>query len=1081
MRRSGYVLVVCCLVWVQECTSTELFGKQPKAIGVSPTGRVERPAGGQPPGAAPGNTPTAGQPATGQPTPDAGAKPATGDQPAVPAVKPLTREERPKRPPNPAELKARPDAEGKVRFNFQGQPWLDVLEWLAQISHLSLDWQEMPGDHLNLATQRSYTVAEARDLINRHLLDRGYTMLRNGEVLTVANVKKLDPGMVPRVRPEDLKAREPHEFVKVSFALDWMIADQAVEELKPMLSQNGKLTALRTTNRVEAMDSVTNLREILEVLQDEQSRDGQEQLVKEFRLEHVRAVDVDAMLRDLLGMQKVGGGGRGGGGGGGDGHAQQQMMQMQQQMMQQMQQIAQQGGGGGGRPAGAGGGGGEKKVFLVVNSRRNSILAQAPADKMAVITQAVKTLDVDTGEGGNMLEALNNTKIYRLAAIDPEPFVKVLGELGNLDPRTQIKVDRENQAIIVSGPLADHYIITELLKKLDGTDRRFEVIRLRRLEAEYVAGTIELMMGGGEKKKDDNPYMGWRYGFEMGGSQKKETKKFKVSADTENNRLLLWINDIELKEIHFLLEKLGEIPPREGNPDTLRVFDMGSPEEAEKFLEKLRQLQPDLVPAESTVRRKRPPAVDSPKSDPEARRTPRPATTPQPARKQAAAPRRPGQSGRILQGGKPVPQVTFARLQGPPVKDQDEAAVPPPKSLPDPESPNPESLHSEIFKRRLRRAIEEFQTIMPTFAPENPGDSTTEAAEPEPESPVVEEPVMEEPVRQSPPPRARKLQSTDPVQITVTEDGRLVISSANTQALDILEETIGRMAPPRRDFKIFHIKNRNTWVYGVVLNLEEYFGTEEKKKDRPNYDWYYGYYNSNSSKDTAPRTLSKKRLPKFISDADSRTILVTGADPEQLRTIQELIEVYDRPEEGNAKALRLNRVFQLKYSKARVIADAVKEVYRDLLSDNDPALQQQQNGKDQKPVSSERSYTYIYGAESNEKGKEPEAPIKFKGLLSLGVDEISNTIIVSSQEGLLENIGQMIMALDDAARPAQTTIQVLRVDRSIEASGLQSRLAKILTRPQPQQPQQGRGNPNQPNQGQPQNQAVQQGEAAAAE
>ena len=39
---------------------------------------------------------------------------------------------------------------------------------------------------------------------------------------------------------------------------------------------------MRTTNRVEAMDSVTNLREIFEVLQDEQSRDGQEQLVKEF-------------------------------------------------------------------------------------------------------------------------------------------------------------------------------------------------------------------------------------------------------------------------------------------------------------------------------------------------------------------------------------------------------------------------------------------------------------------------------------------------------------------------------------------------------------------------------------------------------------------------------------------------------------------------------------------------------------------------------------------------------------------------------------------------------------------------------
>ncbi len=708
-----------------------------------------------------------------------------------------------------------------------------------------------------------------------------------------------------------------------------------------------------------------------------------------------------------------------------------------------------------------------------MNTRRNSILAQAPADKMAVITQAVKTLDVDSSEGGGLMQALTNTKIYRLAAIDPEPFVKVLGELGNLDPLTQIKVDKENQAIIVSGPLADHYVITELLKKLDGSDRRFEVIRLRRLEAEYVAGTIEFMMGAGEKKKEDNPYMGWRYGFEMGGNQKKETKKFRVSADTENNRLLLWVNDIELKEIHYLLEKLGEIPSKEGNPNTLRVFELGSPEEAEKLLEKLRILQPGLMPADKTVRGKRPPAVNSSKPEPEARRNSPSAKLPQP---RADATRRPGQSGRILQAGKPVPQVTFARLQEPPVTDQEDAAAPPAAPL------KPDPLESELFKRRLRRAIEEFQTILPTFAPEDPGETTIE----EPSAPMeteAETPVQEEPVREIQRPGPSRQPSTDPVQATVTRDGQLVITSANTQALDALEEAIGRMAPPRRDFKIFHIKNRSTWVYGVVLNLEEYFGTDEKKKsDRSSYDYYYGYSPPRSN-DTAARTLSKRRIPKFISDSDSRTILVTGADPEQLRIIQELIDVYDRPEEGAAKALRLNRVFQLKYSKARVIADAVKEVYRDLLSENDPALQQQQNDKDKKPTSSERSYTYIYGADADEKGKEPEAPIKFKGLLSLGVDEISNTIVVSSQEGLLENVGQLITALDNAARPTQSTIQVLRVDRSIEASGLQARLAKILNRPQPQQNQQGRGNPNQQQPGQPpQNQGNgQQVEAVQAE
>lgn len=1073
MRRIGSVVAVIGLAW-SLAGEDQLFARQRKVI-ISPSGGgpalpvgAALPEGvvvSQPQRPPEGNNPQPGQPMpTGVPgtTPPNGATPGTGP-------KPVTRGDRPKPAADPNELKVRPDANGKVRFNFQGQPWLDVLEWLAQISNLSLDWQEVPGDQLNLATQRSYTVDEARDLINRHLLDRGYTLLRNGEVLTVANVKKLDPGMVARVRPEDLAQRDPHEFVKVSFSLDWLIAEQAVEELKPMLSQNGKLTALKTTNRVEAMDAVTNLREIYEVLREEQSRDGQEQLVREFQFKHVRASDVDAMLRELLGLPKANAGG-GGGGGGGNQEQMQQMQQAMQQQMQQMQQMQQQGGQ---RPPGAGGG--EKKVFLVLNSRRNSILAQAPADKMAVITQAVKTLDVENGASGSLLQTLNNTKIYRLAAIDPEPFVKVLGELGNLDPLTQIKVDRENQAIIVSGSLADHYVITELLKKLDGSDRRFEVIRLRRLESEYVAGTIEFMMGAGEKRKDEpNPFMGYmRFGLEMGGNSKKENKKFRVSADTENNRLLLWANELELKEVYHLLEKLGEVPPREGNPDTLRVFELGTPEAAEKLLEKLRRLQPGLLPAEEPVRQRPRQPAEATSQEPQARQMPR-KPTPSPSaptvsgpfksapEQQTVAPRQAGQSGRILQAGKPVPQVTLAHLQETPANEETESPSTAPPRLP------PE------LQRRLQRLIEEHRAIMPTFAPEAGAEQaetdSDKSVEPAASSPPADD-TSEEAVLPVAPPNRRS--NADPVQVTVTEDGRLVIMSRNTQALDNLEDAINHMAPPRRDFKVFQLKNRNTWAYGVVLNLEKFFGTEKDGGTGLKYNPFFGMYPA--GKEEGPRNLSKRRIPKFISDTDSRTILVTGADAEQLKIIQELIDVYDRPDETSAKALRMTKVFQLKYSKARVIADAVKEVYRDLLSSNDPALQQaQQNGKDQKPQQAERTYTYIYGQGTDDKQKEPEAPIKFKGLLSLGIDEISNTIVVSSQEGLLENVAQMITALDEAARPTQSTIQVLRVDRSVETGLLQSRLSKILNRApaQPQQPQPGRPNqqPGQPPQ-QPANQA----------
>ncbi|MCY2962699.1 MAG: hypothetical protein NT069_03450 [Planctomycetota bacterium] len=142
-------------------------------------------------------------------------KPEAAAAPVQPET--VTRPELPEIPPDADELKLRPDSDGKLKFNFQGQPWSAVVEWLAEVSGLSLDWQELPAGFLNLRTQQSYSVEEARDLINRHLLDRGFTLLKDGEILSVMKITKLDPSLVPRLEPDELLDAMPHDFVRVTF------------------------------------------------------------------------------------------------------------------------------------------------------------------------------------------------------------------------------------------------------------------------------------------------------------------------------------------------------------------------------------------------------------------------------------------------------------------------------------------------------------------------------------------------------------------------------------------------------------------------------------------------------------------------------------------------------------------------------------------------------------------------------------------------------------------------------------------------------------------------------------------------
>ena len=93
-----------------------------------------------------------------------------------------------------------------------------------------------------------------------------------------------------------------------------------------------------------------------------------------------------------------------------------------------------------------------------------------------------------------------------------------------------------------------------------------------------------------------------------------------------------------------------------------------------------------------------------------------------------------------------------------------------------------------------------------------------------------------------------------------------------------------------------------------------------------------------SSSEGDSRRLSKRRPLRFISDIDTNTILVQGADPDQLKTIEELIELYDVPEPVNSQKARVTKLFTIKYSKASTVATVIKDAYRDLLSTNDRAL-----------------------------------------------------------------------------------------------------------------------------------------------
>jgi type II secretory pathway component GspD/PulD (secretin) len=1048
----------------------------------------------------PGAKTPAGQPQPGQPQP--GQKPGEqkpGEQKAgEPAI--TTRPTTPEKPANPEELKVRPDGEGKVRFTFTGQPWPAVLEWLATISNMSLDWQELPGDFLNLTTRQSYTVPEARDLINRHLFARGFTILQNDEVLSVVNIKKIDPGVVPRISPEELATRSPYDYVKVSFPLDWMLAETAAEELKPMISPTGKLNPLKSTNRLEVMDVVINLRDVYRVVKEEQSAGDEERLVREFQLQYARASEVVEQLSQLLGVESKNGPKK---------QLTPQEMQMQQQQaqmrMQMMQQQQQQQGGAKPKPPQE-----ETPVNLVVNTRKNSVLASAPPDKMKIIEQAVKVLDVESQGAENLLANLNRMQVYKLSELDPEALSKMLTDMGLLDPITTVQVDKRNKSIVVYAPMTDHLVIRQLLERLDRTGRTFEVLRLVRLEADQVAGTVEFMINGGAKDDQQQNRRSYYYGFGyymQGQDEQQSNDKFRVDADIENNQLILWANPVEMEEVRNLLAKLGEPVSRGGgggNSSTVRVLNVEPGEDTAAALERLRRAWPSLAPNQLLM-----PDVDSLNGKdkpngklPNGRSASRPDKNEE-ARGGKANTERP--SGRsdgpavvpIDRSPAPVPAIeddetidTAAVIAVPAVlhraapttdaQESSDAAAPETaapadskdsakKDSTDKPAPKAASTPSEAPKPAAAQADAQDganQTGANQTGANQTGANQAGANQAGPDSNVGPIPGRPDRAGGLPPGLAGGRRAIPreppPVNVTVGANGELIITSPDTGALDLFEEMVRQLAPPRPEYKIFYLKYAS--AFNVAWNLEDYFQIDKKKDDDNRRPYYYFYDDFGSQNKDETRRLSKRRELTFISDTDSNTILVTGADPSQLKTIEELIALYDRVEPPDSRMARMTTVFTLKYSKAKVVGEAVKDVYRDLLSSNDKALQQQQGG-DQNQKNSKRAENVYITNFGGEEGEDPRGTqVRFKGKLSIGIDDLSNTLIVSTEgENLMNNVAKMIESLDQAAKPALNHVHVMNVSGSMDTRDVRRALARAFMEQQRGQPQQ-QGGQQQPGQ-----------------
>jgi type II secretory pathway component GspD/PulD (secretin) len=861
-----------------------------------------------------------GQAKPSKPGPDSKGKPPTTSKDGEPpkegssaekkndgAAEPVKRTSEPPAPPNKKELEIKPDEQGRVQFQFRNQAWPDVLRWLAEASSMSLDWQELPGDYLNLATQRPFEIGETRDLINRHLLARGFTMLEIDSFILVTKTENINTALVPKVTVDQLKSLPPNRYVRTSFTLDTLIAEEVIDEFKQLISANGKLIPLNSTNRLEAMDAAGNLQELNRILLEEQSDKALAELAREFPLQHIRASEAKTMLELFIGLQKSSSGS--------SESSSSRQMQMMQEMMQQQQQMMQQQNRGGDKSATDKTKKRPSDVYVVANQRLNSLIVHAQPDKMAIVAAFIARIDVRNENAETFQSMQRRMQIYRLASISPKQLVASLLAMDALEPTTTLEVDEANNSIIAHASIVDQFTIQTVIERLDGSARKFQMMQLRRLRADEVAGTIKFLMGAEQEKKDDSSSRR-NYGYydpysSRGDDKKKSDDKFRVGANVADNQLLLWCNETENKEVLNLLTKLGELPPEGSRPNPFRTIDATRSPETLEYLKKLQEKWRAI--------------------------SPNPLKLPSP---QDVAP--PDES----------------KL------DNDSTGKP---------KTTPTTFHSDEQFERFVATVNNPEAIAES-------EGTTEAKTSDSDNPPPDKP-------QAP---------NRPIEVRFDADGNLLLLSEDTEALDQLELLMLRDAPPKRAYDVFQVKNtRASWI---SLQLEDYFKEDSKQKSESRITYYVFDGSPSEQKKEDPQLGSRRQL-KFIYDIDTNTIVVIGANDSQRKTIAELIQLWDTEDPKKSKDARYQKLVPVRYSRAEAIEQAIKDVYRDFLSENDK--------------------TFDKTSENGKKGEEKRDRSLSTRKFSLGVDKITNILIVSAEgEDFLKVLCDLIEQLDQAARPS---------------------------------------------------------------
>jgi type II secretory pathway component GspD/PulD (secretin) len=714
------------------------------------------------------------------------------------------------------------------------------------------------------------------------------------------------------------------------------------------------------------------------------------------------------------------------------------------------------------------------RISVATDFRTNTLMVTAKPEDIKIVEMAIKTLDIDekTNNEARNITGRNSPQleVYPITTADPHVMIQTIN---NLVPAAIISEDAKAKRMHVYATAEEQAQIKALIQQIDGGIDGGEttlVVSLRKLDPMGAAGSLR------------NLFKGVREEVPM------------IEADPVGRRLLIRGTIAQVTEIRRVLTQMGENPDGTGGPDPaargpIRTLSLGG-RDPQEFAELIEKLWPDraanpiriVVPSAGNQTLKsgalHAPAAESSKANPPGRQERSPSviktkvTSPVKVRSETSKTKAQTEKTRAkelasekeagalldndgLLNPKTIDdQLEEATADEPaaydidPVNATEIQPADEPGEIDVPEAPNSkkgpkgEDSNSEQSPgeqpeaNKRPEATEPSRPIVPIEESET-GSKTTES-------------VPADLPSESDRPRTRAGRRTpkaipgdgSPKPITMVPSGNnLLLTSEDPEALDrmqALAEALSQSAPKRQTWTVFYLRTADATETASMLGNLFPSGSVAQSVDRNSQSMMGSLTGGISSLGSSLMDMSglsslgAASTLRIVPEIRSNALYVSGPS-DLVRQVEDVLKVLDASELPESLRDRVPRMIAVEHADVTEVAEIIESLYKDYMQA--PAAIPGGGGGGMNPIAMLMAASG--GAGDKTKGR---------GIrLTIGVDERTNSVVVSSDETLYRQIEALVKTLDQQALEANRTVRIVAVDAA-KAMVVQQALGSLVNR-----------------------------------